>query len=54
MSSSIVNEARFVYMREGELGFMKPQTPGQVTILVQRAATTFCFTGTSDSSADYQ
>ena len=25
LSSSVVNEARFTYMREGELGFLKPQ-----------------------------
>ena len=49
---SIVNEARFTYMREGQLGFLKPQATGAVTSsCVTPAAQPFCFTGTSDSSA---
>ncbi len=50
-SNSVVNEARFVYMREGQLGFLKPQTTGAVTASCTSAASAFCFTGTSDSSA---
>ncbi len=50
VSSSMVNEARFVYMREGQLGFLKPQSSGAVTASCV-SATAFCFTGTSDSSA---
>jgi hypothetical protein len=50
-SNSVVNEARFVYMREGQLGFLKPQTTGAVTGSCAGAAAAFCFTGTSDSSA---
>jgi hypothetical protein len=50
-SNSVVNEARFVYMREGQLGFLKPQTTGAVTASCTGAAAAFCFSGTSDSSA---
>jgi len=49
LSSSVVNEARFTYMREGELGFLKPQTTNPVTSSCSGAASAFCFTGTSDS-----
>ena len=38
-------------MREGQLGFLKPQTTGAVTASCSGAAAAFCFTGTSDSSA---
>jgi hypothetical protein len=51
LTSSLVNEARFTYMREGELGFLRPQTSNPVTGSCSGAATPFCFTGTSDSSA---
>ena len=51
VNSSMVNEARFTYMREGQLGFLKPQTTGAVTSSCTGAAAAFCFTGTSDSSA---
>jgi Carboxypeptidase regulatory-like domain len=50
-TNSVVNEARFTYMREGQLGFLKPQTTGAVTASCSGAAAAFCFTGTSDSSA---
>jgi Carboxypeptidase regulatory-like domain len=52
ITNSIVNEAHFTYMREGQLGFLKPQTTGGVTAsCTSAAASPFCFTGTSDSSA---
>jgi hypothetical protein len=51
INNALVNEAHFTYMREGELGFIKPQTTGAVTSTCSGNATTFCFTGTSDSSA---
>ncbi|HTW58236.1 MAG TPA: carboxypeptidase regulatory-like domain-containing protein [Terriglobales bacterium] len=51
ITNAVVNEAHFTYMREGELGFIKPQTTGAVTSTCSGAATTYCFTGTSDSSA---
>ncbi len=51
-STSLVNEARFTYMREGQLGFLQPQSTGAVTSsCTTPAAQPFCFTGTSDSSA---
>ncbi len=49
LSSAVVNEAHFTYMREGELGFLKPQTTNTVTSSCTGAATPYCFTGTSDS-----
>lgn len=51
ISTASVNEFRFTYMREGELGFLKPQTTNAVTGSCTGAASAFCFTGTSDSSA---
>ena len=51
VSNAVVNEARFTYMREGQLGFLRPQTSGSVTGSCTSAASAFCFTGTSDSSA---
>ncbi|MFZ0687593.1 MAG: carboxypeptidase regulatory-like domain-containing protein [Terriglobales bacterium] len=50
VSNSVVNEARFTYMREGQLGFLKPQNTGAVTDSCVNAPAN-CFTGTSDSSA---
>ncbi len=51
ITNSIVNEGRFTYMREGELGFLKPQSTGPVSsACTSPAAQPFCFTGTSDSS----
>ncbi|MGA8763068.1 MAG: carboxypeptidase regulatory-like domain-containing protein [Candidatus Sulfotelmatobacter sp.] len=51
ISNALVNEAHFTYMREGELGYLKSQTTNAVTSSCTGAAATFCFTGTSDSSA---
>jgi hypothetical protein len=51
ISNSVVNEARFTYMREGQLGFLKEQTTNPVTSSCMGATAAFCFTGTSDSSA---
>ena len=51
ISNALVNEARFTYMREGQLGFLKNQTSNAVTSSCSGAAAKFCFTGTSDSSA---
>jgi hypothetical protein len=51
VSNSVVNEARFTYMREGQIGFLKPQTTNPVTSSCTGAAAAFCFTGTSNSSA---
>jgi hypothetical protein len=51
VNNAIVNEAHFTYMREGQLGYIKPQTTGSLTSTCTGAAATFCFTGTSDSSA---
>jgi Carboxypeptidase regulatory-like domain len=51
INASVVNEAHFTYMREGQLGYIKPQTTGAVTATCSGAASAFCFTGTSDSSA---
>ena len=51
ISNSLVNEAHFTYMREGELGFLKNQTTNPVSASCTGAAATYCFTGTSDSSA---
>src|ERR1700733_10058775 len=51
ISNALVNEAHFTYMREGQLGFLKNQTSNAVTASCSGSAATFCFTGTSDSSA---
>jgi Carboxypeptidase regulatory-like domain len=51
ISNALVNEARFTYMRQGELGFLKPQTTSAVTDTCTGAAVPYCFTGTSDSTA---
>jgi hypothetical protein len=51
INNSLVNEARFVYMREGQLGFLKNVNTGAVTSSCTGSAAAFCFTGTSDSSA---
>jgi Carboxypeptidase regulatory-like domain len=51
LTNALVNEAHFTYMREGQLGFLKPQTTLPVTSsCTAAAATPYCFTGTSDSS----
>jgi hypothetical protein len=51
ITSALVNEARFTYMREGELGFLQPQTTNAVTNSCASVGRPFCFNGTSDSSA---
>jgi hypothetical protein len=50
INNALVNEAHFTYMREGQLGFIKPQTTNLVTSSCTGAAAAFCFTGTSDSA----
>jgi hypothetical protein len=51
INNALVNEAHFTYMREGQLGYIKPQTTGSLTSTCTGSASAFCFTGTSDSSA---
>jgi hypothetical protein len=51
LRDAVVNEFRFVYMREGQIGFLTPQTTNAVTSSCTGGAATYCFTGTSDSSA---
>jgi len=51
MTNALVNEARFTYMREGQLGFLKPESTNAVTGSCTGTASAFCFTGTSDSAA---
>ncbi len=51
ITNAVVNEAHFTYMREGQLGFLKPQNTNAVTSSCIGSAATYCFTGTSDSSA---
>jgi hypothetical protein len=50
ISNALVNEVRFVYMREGQLGFLRNVSTGAVTSSCTGAASNYCFTGTSDSS----
>jgi len=49
ISNSLVNEARFTYMREAQGTFQHPSTTNNV-IDSCTTASAFCFTGTSDSS----
>jgi outer membrane receptor protein involved in Fe transport len=51
ISNTLVNEAHFTYMREGELGYLKNQSNNAVSASCTGAATPYCFTGVSDSSA---
>jgi hypothetical protein len=51
VSNTSVNEFRFTYMREGQLTFQHPQKTNLVVNSCSGAATAFCFTGLSDSSA---
>ena len=51
VNSTSVNEFRFTYMREGQGEFQHPQKTNLVVNSCTGAAATFCFTGTSDSSA---
>ncbi len=50
ISNSLVNEARFTYMREGQLTFQHPQSTGSVqTSCTSAVPAAVCFGGTSDS-----
>jgi hypothetical protein len=51
LSNTAVNEFRFTYMREGQGTFQHPQKTNLVTNSCNGAASAFCFTGLSDSSA---
>jgi hypothetical protein len=52
ITNALVNEARFTYMREGQLTFQHPQVTGAVQASCSStAAQAVCFNGTSDSSA---
>jgi hypothetical protein len=52
ISNALVNEARFTYMREGQLTFQHPQATNSVQDSCTSAVPTgVCFGGTSDSSA---
>jgi hypothetical protein len=51
INNSLVNEAHFTYMREGQIGFIKPQTNNTVSASCSASVSQFCFTGLSDSSA---
>jgi hypothetical protein len=49
ITNTLVNEARFTYMREGQLGFLTPEITNAVTDSCTGAAAAYCFTGVSDS-----
>lgn len=52
ISNSVVNEARFTYMREGQLTFQHPQNTGSIySSCTSAAAQAVCFNGTSDSNS---
>jgi len=51
ISNSIVNEARFTYMRESQRTFGHSQHTDLVTNSCSSAVAQYCFTGVSDSSA---
>jgi hypothetical protein len=52
ISNSLVNEARFTYMREGQLTFQHPQNTGSIqSSCSSPAAQAVCFNGTSDSNS---
>lgn len=52
ISNSLVNEARFTYMREGQLTFQHPQNTGLIQSSCSSAtAQAVCFNGVSDSNA---
>jgi len=50
IGSSMVNEARFSYFREGQQSFNKPKYTSAINDSCGSAASAFCFTGTSDTS----
>lgn len=49
LSTTVVNEARFTYFREGQGTFLSPQNHHLVTDSCTGAAVPFCFTGTTDT-----
>ncbi|HEV2470357.1 MAG TPA: carboxypeptidase regulatory-like domain-containing protein [Candidatus Sulfotelmatobacter sp.] len=52
ITNSLVNEARFTYMREGQLTFQHPQNTGSIySSCSSAAASAVCFNGTSDSNS---
>ena len=52
INNNLINEARFTYMREGQLTFQHPQTTNLVQNSCQSAAAqAVCFNGTSDSNS---
>ncbi len=51
ITNAIVNEARATYMREGQRTYNHSEKTNLVTDSCTSAASAFCFTGTSDSSA---
>jgi len=52
ISNALVNEARFTYMREGQLTFQHPQSTGAVQASCSSAIPqAMCFGGTSDSNS---
>jgi len=52
ITNSLVNEARFTYMREGQLTFQHPQNTASVQDSCSSAAAqAVCFNGTSDSNS---
>ncbi len=51
ISNSMVNEFHFTYMREAQATFQHPQETGPVSGFCTGAASAYCFTGKSDSSA---
>jgi hypothetical protein len=51
ITNNLINEARFTYMREGQLTFQHPQSTNAVTASCSSAAAqAVCFNGTSDSN----
>jgi hypothetical protein len=52
ITNSLINEARFTYMREGQLTFQHPQSTNAVqNSCLSAAAQAVCFNGTSDSNS---
>jgi hypothetical protein len=52
INNSLVNEARFTYMREGQLTFQHPQSTNAIQASCSSAAAqAVCFNGNSDSTA---
>ncbi len=50
IGATAVNEARFSYFREGQLKFDTPTRVGAIQSSCGSGASTFCFTGTSDTA----